>query len=219
MSELTLEALKDHASLFLKTISGKPIPELYGVNNGKALSSYFENIFDEYLLQRFDYVPGNAASGIDFPELEVDLKITSVRQPQSSSPFRAASQKVYGLGYHLLVFVYDKKDNADTSAAYFSFRDAIFIHKSRTGDFQTTQGILDILERDGNIDDIDAFLQERNLPLDDIGRRDLATRIVRNPPMAGYLTVSNALQWRLQYGRVIDQANQDKINGIENLLP
>ena len=29
---------------------------------------------------------------------------------------------------------------------------------------------------------------------------------LRNPPESGYLTVSNALQWRLQYDRVIEQS-------------
>jgi len=56
-----------------------------------------------------------------------------------------------------------------------------------------------LLNNGANLDDIDAFLEERNLPLDDIGRRMLAERIAVDPPKQGYVTVSNALQWRLQY--------------------
>jgi len=52
----------------------------------------------------------SSAKGIDFPELGVDLKTTSIKQPQSSCPFKSARQKIYGLGYHLLVFVYEKID-------------------------------------------------------------------------------------------------------------
>ena len=47
----------------------------------------------------------------DLPSLDVDIKVTSIRQPQSSCPFQSARQKIYGLGYHLLIFVYEKSDN------------------------------------------------------------------------------------------------------------
>jgi hypothetical protein len=53
---------------------------------------------------------------------------------------------------------------------------------------------------------------ERNLPLDEIGTQQLAERILLNPPLQGYLTISNALQWRLQYGRVIQMAGE--VDGI-----
>jgi hypothetical protein len=44
------------------------------------------------------------------------------------------------------------------------------------------------------------------LPLDDIGASALADELLVRPPEVGYLTISNALQWRLQYGRVIERA-------------
>jgi len=53
---------------------------------------------------------------------------------------------------------------------------------------------------------------ERNLPVDEIGADQLADRILESPPNQGYLTISNALQWRLQYGRVIQQAGS--VSGI-----
>jgi hypothetical protein len=37
-------------------------------------------------------------------------------------------------------------------------------------------------------------------------------------PCIGYLTISNALQWRLQYGRVIKLAADSKTDGVENIL-
>jgi hypothetical protein len=138
--------------------------------------------------------------------------VTSIRQPQSSCPFKSAIQKVFGLGYHLLVFVYDKYDDPDNRTGRLDMQHTIFVDKSRTGDFQTTRGILDILSRDGNKDDIVAFIMERNLPVDEIGAHQLADRILESPPNQGYLTISNALQWRLQYGRVIQQAGS--ISGI-----
>jgi len=68
------------------------------------------------------------------------------------------------------------------------------------------------LSRNGNKDDIIAFLIERNLAVDEIGANQLADRILESPPNQGYLTISNALQWRLQYSRVIQQAGS--ISGI-----
>ena len=44
------------------------------------------------------------------------------------------------------------------------------------------------------------------LPVDEIEASNLADELLANSPEIGYLTISNALQWRLQYGRVIDKA-------------
>ena len=109
---------------------------------------------------------------------------------------------MFGLGYHLLVFVYNKYDDHENKTGRLDMQHTIFVDKSRTGDFQTTRGIIGILNRDGNKDDIIAFIMERNLPVDEIGANQLADRI----------TISNALQWRLQYSRVIQQAGS--ISGI-----
>jgi hypothetical protein len=63
-----------------------------------------------------------------------------------------------------------------------------------------------LLENQANRDDILAFFQERMLPVDELEAGTLADEVLRKPPELGYLTVSNALQWRLQYGRIIEQA-------------
>ena len=216
MNELTLTQLKTEVRDFVQGLTATPIPALYGITDGKAVGTHIEQTFREYLLERYTYILGNSASGIDFPDLGIDIKATSIRQPQSSCPFRDASQKVYGLGYHLLVFVYEKIDRHELRAAQLGIRHAIFIARERTGDFQTTYGLNGILNRNGNKDDVVAFLEERNLPLDEIGRDLLADRIIREPPEIGYLTLSNALQWRLQYGRAIGAIG--KIEGVEDLL-
>lgn len=212
MAEFTLQQLKAEAKTFVEEFNVKPIPSLYGVSDGKRVGTFVERSFHDYIGEKFStYIPGNAASGIDFPELGVDLKVTSLRQPQSSSPFRDATQKVYGLGYHLLVLVYRKVDDNDERVARLDVEKGIFVSKERSGDYQTTTRIKSILENNGNVDDLIALLEERNLPLDDIGRTALAERILEKPPEIGYLTVSNALQWRLQYGRVIALASRGEL--------
>ena len=218
MQPLTLTTLKQQASHFVLELSRTPIPELYGVTDGKAVGTYVEHTFHTYLRQNFKYDAGSSASGIDFPSLELDIKVTSIRQPQSSCPFQSAEQKVYGLGYHLLVFAYDKIDDPQAEVARLNIQHAVFIHKDYTGDYQTTTSLLDILSRNANIDDIIALFLERNLPLDDIGREKLAGQVLSHPPYPGCLTISNALQWRLQYRRAIALAESGDTLGVESLL-
>ena len=216
--QLDLIRLKAAARDFARELSGKNIPELFGITDGKAVGTFVEHAFHNRLKRSFAYEAGSSASGIDFPALELDMKVTSIRQPQSSCPFKAAEQKIYGLGYHLLVFVYEKQDDNSTKVARLNFLHVIFVEKNHTADWQTTRGILEILDRKGNKDDLVAFLEERNLPLDEIGRDNLAERILRERPEQGYLTVSNALQWRLQYGRIVSITASGGTEGVENLL-
>jgi hypothetical protein len=203
---LTVESLCREAAAFAKAESKHADPALYGVTDGKAVGTYFEHKFQAYLETKYESQPGSSAKGIDFPALDVDLKVTSVKQPQSSCPYKSARQKIFGLGYALLVFVYDKKDDPKTATGILSVLHTIFVEKERTADYQTTTGIRKILDNDGNEDDLVAFLLERHLPVDEIEANKIAEELLKNPPEIGYLTISNALQWRLQYKRVIEKA-------------
>jgi len=191
-------------------------PELFGVTDGKAVGTFIEHKFRERLEGLYMVQIGSSALGIDLPSVETDVKVTSIRQPQSSCPFRSARQKIYGLGYNLLLFVYDKHDNQSDGIATLTFVNCAFIDKSRTADYQTTRGIVEILGRDGNHDDIIAFLADRNLPGDEIVHNALADEIMQSPPVLGYLTISNALQWRLQYSRIVNLT--ETISGIVKIV-
>jgi hypothetical protein len=210
MAVLIVETLCSEAIKFSATESQHSEPLLYGVTDGKAVGTYLEHKFRIYLREGYEFVAGSSASGIDFPELLVDMKVTSIKQPQSSCPFKSARQKVYGLGYSLIVFVYEKADDSANRTANLNIRHTIYVRAERTADFQMTRGIRSILANEGNRDDLIAFMLDRNLPVDEIGASNLADEILDNPPLQGFLTISNALQWRLQYGRVIERAGQEK---------
>ncbi len=212
---LTIPLLKMEATRFAAAESRHDEHSLYGVTDGKAVGTYLEHKFQDHLRPKYSYVAGSSAKGIDFPALEVDIKVTSIRQPQSSCPFASARQKVYGLGYNLLVFVYEKTDDAKKRTGRLDIQHTVFVTRERTADFQTTSGLRRIVENDGNLDDVTAYFSERMLPLDDVQARILAEEVLRDPPELGYLTISNALQWRLQYSRVIEKAGT--VPGIENL--
>jgi len=205
-TQLTIEDLKKEAAAFSAAESSHHEPDLYGVTDGKAVGTYLEHKFMVYLNRSYTFDMGNSASGIDFPGLQVDMKVTSIRQPQSSCPFKSAKQKIFGLGYNLLIFVYEKTDDRKKHTGRLDIQHAIFVDSNRTADYQMTAGILQILDNKGNEDDLVAFMHDKNLPVDDIGARGIAQDILKKRPPQGYLTISNALQWRLQYGRVIEQA-------------
>ena len=158
---LTILNLKIEARDFALHESNHPDPSLFGVTDGKAVGTYFEHKFQDYLHTKYRYNMGSSANGLDFPELEVDMKTTSIRQPQSSCPFKSARQKIYGLGYNLLVFVYDKIDDHATRTGCLNILHTIFIDRTRTADFQTTSGLLRIIQNEGNQDDIVGFFSER----------------------------------------------------------
>lgn len=212
MPKLTVKILCKEAAKFSAIESLHAEKSLYGVTDGKAVGTYLEHKFRTHLQEKYEFKVGNSANGIDFPELLVDMKVTSINQPQSSCPFKSARQKIYGLGYSLLVFVYKKVDNAASQTASLNVLHTVFVNADRTADFQMTKGILQILGNEGNQDDLIAFMFDKNLPIDEIEARKVADEILSNPPKQGFLTISNALQWRLQYSRVIEQAGQ--VEGI-----
>ncbi|MCA9920207.1 MAG: hypothetical protein KC445_19750, partial [Anaerolineales bacterium] len=120
------------------------------------------------------------------------------------------------LGYSLLVFVYDKTDDIENQTGTLNILHTTYVERYRTADYQTTSGLIKLLENNANVDDIVAFLMERFLPVDDTEAYIIAEDILENPPDIGYLTISNALQWRLQYRRVIEMAG--KVEGILKVL-
>ncbi len=213
--KLTRTKLIQEAKIFAQSHSKMTFPEMYGVTDGKAVGTFIEHKFRECLTGKYKFKAGNSAKGIDFPELGVDIKVTSIKQPQSSCPYKSVRQKIYGLGYSLIVFVYEKTDDHKNKTSRLNFLYTIFVEKEFTADFQTTKGLLQILQNDANADDLVAFMHDRNLPLDDIEAYKIAEELLKKKPEQGYFTISNALQWRLQYSRVIQVAG--KVKGVHRL--
>lgn len=208
--KLTIDDLIMEARNFCVFMSQERHLNLSGVTDGKAVGTYVEHRLQQYLLDNYIVTIGNSAKGIDLPDKNIltDIKVTSCNQPQSSCPFKNARQKVYGLGYNLLVLVYMKDDSN------LKFLHCTFIDKKRTADFTTTKYIRDMLSYGANKDDIIGFLMDRNIPGDEIVYDNLADEILSSCPEQGYLTISNALQWRLQYSHAILLNN--KVSGVVN---
>lgn len=214
--KLTIDALIAEAEKFCTLNSGVYKTELFGVTDGKAVGTFVEHLFQKHLEEHYDLAVGNSASGLDLPSVNTDIKVTSIKQPQSSCPFKDSKQKIFGLGYNLLIFVYKKFDDPKMKAGMLDFVSCNFVNKERTADFQTTTGLRKIIENKGNQDDIFAFLVDHHIPGDEIILYKIADDILRNPPQIGYLTISNALQWRLQYGRIVSLT--DDVDGIKQII-
>ena len=215
LPKLTMKLLQSEAVAFAKDESGHNEPSLYGVTDGKAVGTYLEHKFRSYLEGKYTMAEGNSAKGIDFPDLNIDLKVTSEKQPQSSCPFKSARQKVFGIGYGLLLFVYDKNDDSEANTANLNILHTVLIEAEATGDFTMTTRLREMVKDRANREDIVAYLQDRNLPVDDIEAERIAEAVLKNPPPQGYLTISNALQWRLQYSHVIRVAGT--VDGVRRL--
>lgn len=213
--KLTIKKLIEEAKNFCIEQSKINHTELIGVTDGKAVGTYIERKFKEFLKERYEVEIGNSASGIDLPseDINTDIKVTSIKQPQSSCPFESARQKIFGLGYNLIIFVYEKTD--DTNYCRLKFHNCTFVDKDRTADYTTTKRIIEMLEDGANKEDLIAYFQDRGIPGDEIVYNNLAEEILKNKPLQGYLTISNALQWRLQYSRVI--ALKNTVKGVINI--
>ena len=147
---LTINDLIIEAKNFCIQMSNIEHPLLYGITDGKAVGTYVEHQFQTYLAEHYNVVIGNSASGIDLPgkDIMTDIKVTSLSQPQSSCPFKSARQKIFGLGYNLLVFVYNKHNIDNTCRLIFTH--CTFIHNSRTADYTITRRIREMLKDGAN---------------------------------------------------------------------
>lgn len=216
--KLTISKLKTEGKVFCVEESKINNKSLFGITDGKAVGTHIEHKFQERLNSKYKTTIGSSASGIDLPSDEIltDIKVTSIKQPQSSCPFKDAKQKIFGLGYNLLVFVYEKVDDPKRKTATLNFVSCSFISKERTADYTTTFRLREMLKDKANAEDIIAYLIDKNIPADEITLNELAKQILNSPPEQGYLTISNALQWRLQYQRIVTL--EKSVKGITKII-
>ncbi|WP_405293040.1 hypothetical protein [Methanobrevibacter sp.] len=212
--QLTIEKLKEEAAFFCKHESNITHNKLVGITDGKAIGTYIEKKFENYLKDKYEVTIGSSGKGIDLPDsnINTDIKVTSIKKPQSSSPFKNIEQKIYGLGYNLLIFVYEKNDFENK--CYIDFKHCIFIESEKSGDYNLTKILRKMIELGADESDIIEILNDKNVPGDTQILNNLAKKILSNPPKQGYLTISNAFQWRLKYNNILNL--EQEIDGVYN---
>lgn len=84
--KLTIDLLIQEAQLFCLEQSTSKHKELFGVTDGKAVGTLIEQKFQNHLAEKYELKIGSSASGIDLPSADIltDIKVTSIKQPQSS---------------------------------------------------------------------------------------------------------------------------------------
>ena len=208
MPKLTIETLKQEAQAFSQIESHHKEKSLFGITDGKAVGTYLEHKFKDHLRNKYDFEEGNSASGIDFPALNVDIKFTGIVQPELDYPFKSARQRIYGLGYSLLVFVYEKSVNRKSKTTNLYISHILFLTPDKTGDFQMTQGIIDILKNDYYKDDLTAFMFDSRLLFDESEVGKLADEILSTPPKMSFVMTSDDLRWRLRYFGMLERGGE-----------
>lgn len=93
MKKLSKEDLIQSAETFCKQESGKYRKELFGVTDGKAVGTFVEHLFQTYLAEHYEMEVGSSANGLDLPSVNTDIKVTSIKQPQSSCPCQRQQAK------------------------------------------------------------------------------------------------------------------------------
>jgi hypothetical protein len=100
--------------------------------------------------------------------------------------------------------------------AVLDIKHTIFISRERTADYQTTKALRQMIDNGANSDDIVGYMDDHLLPLSDIEKQEIADELLAGAAITqGYLTVSNALQWRLQYGHAIKDAGS--VEGVDRV--
>ena len=69
MVKLTLKDICLEANNFANIESKHEEKKLYGITDGKAIGTYLEHKFKNYLKNNYTFKDGSSSKGIDFPEL------------------------------------------------------------------------------------------------------------------------------------------------------
>lgn len=186
--------------------------KLFGINDGKTLGTHIENIFFDYLENKgYLFKRGNPSKGIDFPELDIDIKSNSSTRSKygTSSPFRSFEQKIYGMGYSIVLFIYDKIDIYEEKTATLSLKEVFFIDKEDTADKKTTSEILEVINNGGTEKDMINVLIQNKILLDLDSLKTLSHKLFLNPPKPGLLSINDVLQWNISYNKSLESTIYD----------
>lgn len=99
---LNIAELQIAAKKFCEKESGLYRSELFGVTDGKAVGTFVEHLFQEYLEQQYEMTVGSSANGLDLPSVNTDIKVTSIKQHNQVALLKTANKKYTGLVITLL---------------------------------------------------------------------------------------------------------------------
>ena len=207
-TKLTIQRLQQEAAAFAEVESTYPEPTLYGVTDGKAIGTYLEHKFRAHLEVKYTFASSNSASRHRLSRFtgghegyrHHPAAIVVSLQVGKTEDIRAG---ILGSCVRLREEGRPEDDHRCSEYPPYGFR-----RRTPTADFTMTRLIRQHLEAGCNAEDLIGLMHDKNLPVDDIEANNIAQELLKKPCEQGYLTISNALQWRLQYARVIEQAGK-----------
>lgn len=197
--------LRNHLDLikeFCEDIENRNVPEPRS-DTSKRIGTYFEKEMRKWFNEKLGIESeGSVAKGLDLPAFNVDVKTTSINQPQSSSPFDDPGERITGVDYNILLFIYDKHSGEDGNQ--FDIKSCVYIPKERTADYRKSKQAQNLVSgfRRGELDEKE--LREELEDLTGIGAisDEKFEKIKENPPKKGTITITPAVQWRFNYNKL-----------------
>lgn len=175
-------------------------------STSKQIGTYFEEELREWFAEHEGIISeGSVAKGLDLPLFDIDVKTTSVARPQSSSPFDDPGERITGVDYNILLFVYDK--SATESGNQFDIVSCVYIPKERTGDHRMSVKAQTLVEQWSKGRLSEEELRQELEDLTGLGAisDEKFDEIKESPPLDGTITISPAAQWRFSYNKMTNE--------------
>ena len=103
--------------------------------DGKSLGTYIEKLVKAEISRILNVpITGSSAVGVDIPELSLNTKATSDRQPQSSEPFDSPYDRVLGAKFDILVCIYNGKEFFTAESAPLRILTAQYLEQTEIAD-------------------------------------------------------------------------------------
>lgn len=214
--ELDLREYFDTIEEFCADIESRTVPNSE-ISGSKGIGTYFEEELRDWFEENHGFVSeGSVGIYVDLPVFNVDVRATSNSQPQSSSKAVDPGERLVGVDYNILLFVYDREKVGDGS--HFEIVSCVYIPKENAADHRITEDVSKLAKEYGNDELSEAEFREQ---LEDMTGTsfgeisdEIFDRIKKNPPEKGVITISPAIQWRFRYSKMNKPEVPDEVDRI-----
>jgi hypothetical protein len=154
-------------------------------SDGKSLGTCIEKLLKAEISRKLQInVTGSAAAGVDIPELSLNTKATSDKQPQSSEPFDSPYERVLGSKYDILACIYNGMEFLKSQKSTpIQITAAMYYERTEVADQQLCQSAR--LLRD---------LHNQGVIGEELAKRALRAIVYAKKSSAGYKALHKGLQ-------------------------
>lgn len=153
--------------------------------DGKSLGTCIEKLLKAEISRQLGVpLTGSAAAGVDIPELLLNTKATSDKQPQSSEPFDSPYERVLGAKFDILACVYNGKEFLQLqTATSLQITAAMYYERTEVADQQLCESARLLRE-----------LIQKKIVDEQLGRRALRAIVYAKKSSSGYKTLRKGFQ-------------------------